>query len=312
MTKGQRKVKVDLVANESLTVEVPIGESSGEPMFAKLYLWLRTSGNLARMSGAACKMYCAILTRADFDGLDCYPSQNRIAADAGISRRVVSSATRELMELGLISKISGRSKLGNKVNRYVIIKPPLVQKSRKACAGKSQGLCKKMADPCAEIAHKQDTINKTHTTTTIAEVGCGGEFYDMILERIERRFLAVAPNANVRREDIAETFERYDERQIVGQFKNCGKETRMWSGLLYWLEDYGAGRAKTKVSMADEVEAEERRAERAKQQAEEPKEQPMSKSEMIEVAKRQLEIAKKDGEEFWVRHHTKCLKNLVK
>lgn len=314
MTNNTKRVKVDLRANESLTVEVPLDESGGEPMFAKLYLWLRTSGNLAKMSGAACKMYCALLTRADFDQLDCFPSQNRIADDAGISRRVVSSATRELVELGLISKISGRSKLGNKVNRYVITKPPLVQKSRKASAVKSQPLCNELRNPCAEIAHKQDSMNNNHTTTTNRDVGSSGDekYLMIILERIEREFTKAAVNASVNIDEIAVSFQQYSEREIVGQMNRCNEKTQLWSGLEYWLENYGKSRTKTKVSAAGEVEAQRARLDKVQQRAQQPKSEPPSRGAMIATAKKGLVIAEKDGDEFWIKHHSNRLANLLK
>ena len=47
-----KKVTVDLRANESLTVEVPLTEG-GESLYARFWLWLVSSGKWAAMSGAA-------------------------------------------------------------------------------------------------------------------------------------------------------------------------------------------------------------------------------------------------------------------
>lgn len=323
---GNRKVKIDLAANESLTVEVPMSESSGdrsgEPMFAKLYLWLRESGNLAKMSGAACKMYCALLTRADFNELDCWPSQNRIADDAGISRRQVSRAAKELTELGLVSKISGKSKLGNKFNRYVIIKPPLGHdvtrletKCHKGRDEMSPPLGHNRTNPSDTVTHKQDTINKHHITTTIDQISCGSgdkKYLMRILERIERVFKKKAVNASVRIDEVVASFEVYSEREIVGQIGQCNDGTRMWSGLGYWLENYAKVRAKTKVTVADEIAAERGRIEEAERRAEQGEDQPISRDEIVAATRAGLEIATEKGDNFWINHHRNRLEFLLK
>jgi biotin operon repressor len=164
MANQTRKIKVELEANQSLSVEVPLEDRSGEPMFAKLYLWLRESTALARMSGVACKVYCALLTRADFTNLDCYPSLNQIAADAGVSRRGVSVAISELIKSGLIVKqnrSTGESGLIS--NYYSIVRPPRAE-TAPARAGNALAGAKNtstpgqiMPIPGAETAPKQET-----------------------------------------------------------------------------------------------------------------------------------------------------------
>lgn len=118
-----RSVQVD---GHTIEVALELPENStAEPMFAKLYLWLLESGKLAAMTAKACKVYCAILCRADFSSLECYPSINRIASDSGLSKSAVQNALVELVGLGLILKSSGKAHSGNTTNRYLIAKPPI-------------------------------------------------------------------------------------------------------------------------------------------------------------------------------------------
>jgi len=120
---NSQTVKVDLVANESLSIEVPMTQA-GDPMFSKLYLWVRTSGLMAKMSAIAFKVYGALLTRADFNTLDCFPSVKTIMADSGLARSSVFKAIIELEALNLMRKVTGKSSNGNDLNRYMICSPP--------------------------------------------------------------------------------------------------------------------------------------------------------------------------------------------
>ena len=134
-----------------------------------------------------------------------------------------------------------------------------------------------------------------------------------ILERIERVFRKYAPVASVNIDEIAESFEQYSEREIAGQIKrSCNSETRMWSGLGYWLENYAKSRAKTKVSVVDEIGAERERAEAAERRAEQPEEQPMSRDEIVAAARRTVESARKQGDDKWIKHHERRLENMLK
>jgi len=137
----------------SISLEIPTTKN-GDPMFAKLYLWLLSSGNLSQMSGSSCKVYLALLCRADFDTLECWPSTQTIASDAGVSKRSVNFALNELVKLRVITRYSGKQSVGNIVNRYIITQPP------DPSANSTQGLCNKCATPSTYFAHKQETRTK--------------------------------------------------------------------------------------------------------------------------------------------------------
>jgi len=153
-----KKVTVDLRANESLTVEVPLTEG-GESLYARFWLWLVSSGKWAAMSGAAAKTYGALLARADFTTLDCWPSVPTIAQDSGLSQRAVYGALQELVQLGVISRDSGKGVN----NRYTVVRPPLqnLHGSRNSTPAKSARapLQKKHPTP-AKSAPKQKTQTK--------------------------------------------------------------------------------------------------------------------------------------------------------
>jgi len=121
-----RKVRVDLKANESLTIEYPITDS-GEPMFAKLYLWYRSCGAFKKVSPPAFKVLGYLLMCADFERLDCYPSLTTIMRETQLAKTTVTRAIKELGQLGLITKHNRQSDThcAKISNYYTITKPPV-------------------------------------------------------------------------------------------------------------------------------------------------------------------------------------------
>lgn len=162
-----RKAPVDLRANESLAVEASLGRARGEPLYGRLWLWLLHGGKLAQLSGSACKVYCALVCRADFKTLGCYPSVRCIARDAGLGRSTVFSALGELVREGLVRRISG----DGQNNRYVIVRSPV--QNPEGSKGKAKkprpqsGLLPVQVSDSAgpESGPKQQTINESHKTT---------------------------------------------------------------------------------------------------------------------------------------------------
>lgn len=135
MNQSSKRIRIDLEPDEAISVEIPLEESKASPLYSKLYHWLRDSGKLAAMSGSACKVYNALLTRADFNNLDCYPSLKRISFDSGVGLTQVKVAIMELVKLGVITRLSGKQPGGNVSNRYMIIPPP---HGRKPTEGRSK------------------------------------------------------------------------------------------------------------------------------------------------------------------------------
>jgi|GEM_PF-2079065 len=129
------------------------------PLFARLGLWLLHEGKLAAMSTAACKVYCALLLRADFDKHDCWPSITTIAKDAGIGRSSVYKNIKELEGLGLITKETHRGK----TNRYMLNMPSAT------CPESDTPPVPDLNTTRPESGPKQDTSNESQTTTGVVD-----------------------------------------------------------------------------------------------------------------------------------------------
>jgi len=134
-------------------------DKKGRPLFARLGLWLLHEGKLAAMSTTACKVYCALLLRADFDNHDCWPSIATIAKDAGIGRSSVYKNIKELQGLALITKETRQGKN----NRYMINIPS------DTCPESDTKPVRNLNTTHPESGPKQDTSNESQTTTGVVD-----------------------------------------------------------------------------------------------------------------------------------------------
>ncbi len=159
-----KKVKVDLEANQSLSVEIednPTGE-----MFAKLWLWYERSGKFTEMSASAFKVLGYLLMCADFNDLQCYPSLKTIVGRTGLAKQTVVTAISQLVDMQLIMKMNRSDKRGDISNYYTIVRPPAarVQKLDTGCPPTRQGVSNEQTDPCPMVRHKQETHNENQLT----------------------------------------------------------------------------------------------------------------------------------------------------
>ena len=114
-----------------VTVEIQkeydtLGRSWGNRVFVKLFVAARTSGLLKKISDREFKTLIALALYMDENG-DCYPSQDQIARDLGLSRETANRRIQSLLRFRfedkpIIQAVQARSKDGKWNNvRYTIL-----------------------------------------------------------------------------------------------------------------------------------------------------------------------------------------------
>jgi DNA-binding Lrp family transcriptional regulator len=308
---AKRKVTIDLKDRESLTVEVPLDDRGGEPLYSKLWHWYEKSGAFKAMKPITFKVLGYLLFRMNFERLDCWPSLKTIAAGAGLSKPSVISGIDELERLKIITKHSRADKNGTISNYYVILRPPRavnevdrgVNDIDRAGNEVDGGGLSRLTQGGKRGLHEIDTINNDHTTTTTNEIGCGsgGDFYYSILEGIEGLFVRITGRKNVRLDQVEKTLKKFDAKQIIECVKaNCNDKTERWGAVDYWLGEYGKDRGRTGILVEDDIEqkradmeAAELRAEREKGGGDDDWGAGAPYGLKVRIAKEHIEDAKK-------------------
>ncbi len=90
-------------------------------LFFRFMLWIVDSGVLARMRATTAKVYLALGCCADFSSQICRVSNAVLALSAGVSVSSVKSATRELVLLGLITKLPAKADRVHCENGYQLV-----------------------------------------------------------------------------------------------------------------------------------------------------------------------------------------------
>ncbi len=93
--------------------------------YYKLWFWLFNDGLFARVHASAWRVYCRLVSMADFASGAVELSQAQIAQDCGLNRTSIPELIRELSALGLIMAQNRTNQTGKIANLYFVCRPPL-------------------------------------------------------------------------------------------------------------------------------------------------------------------------------------------
>ena len=161
-----RSVQVD---GHSLEMQLELPEEQPS-LYAKLWLYVRESGKLSQMSGAAAKVYMALLTRADFTSLECFPGNKLIARDTGLSLPAIRGAIAQLIDLELVVRTRKYNRQQHLSNEYVIVKPPQGKKVSLPQKDTSPARKRKQPSPGQQSDSQLDSLNENQLTTTEQQI----------------------------------------------------------------------------------------------------------------------------------------------
>lgn len=148
-------------------------------LFFQFMLWIAQSGLLARMSGAAAKVYLALGTFSDFRQRTCVVSSREVCERAGVARSSLFDAIGELVAMGLLEVVSGRQDAGNAANAYRLPMTPPCSKNELPLSENRTRVVQKSDKPLSDFQrHPSPKIEQQYLKTpeiTAAESAAAAE-----------------------------------------------------------------------------------------------------------------------------------------